>query len=258
MAQDWNPESYARFQDLRLRPALDLIARVGDLPHGKVIDLGCGTGAAAEALADRWPERKIIGVDSSPAMIARAAATGAYRRVDLADLRDWEPGKPPALIFSNAVLHWVGDHAALLPRLAGMLAPGGMLAVQMPVQWGAPSHRFLRDFAADMFPDRFDFADWVPPVAAPVEYARLLAPLGLPDVWTTEYVQRLPRDGGVHPVRRFTESTALRPIAAELSQTELAAFLARYEAALDIAYPAEADGTVLFPFRRLFFTLRVR
>lgn len=256
MMQDWNPESYARFQDLRLRPALDLIARVGELPRGKVIDLGCGAGAAAVALADRWPDKKIVGVDSSPAMIAKAAKTGAYRRCDLADIRDWDPGKPPALIFSNAALQWVDDHAALLPRLAGMLPPGGVLAVQMPVQWGAPSHRFLRDFAADMFPDRFDFSDWVPPVAAPAEYARLLAPLGTADVWTTEYIQRLPRNGGAHPVRRFTESTTLRPFAAKLSDSELAALMVRYESALDTAYPAEADGTVLFPFRRLFFTLR--
>lgn len=254
--QDWNPESYARFQDLRLRPALDLIARVGELPHGKVIDLGCGAGAAAGALADRWPDKKLVGVDASPAMIAKAVGTGAYRRCDLADLRDWDPGKPPALIFSNAALQWVDDHAAVLPRLAGLLAPGGFLAVQMPVQWGAPSHRFLRDFAADMFPDRFDFSGWVPPVAAPADYARMLAPFGTPDVWTSEYIQRLSWSDDVHPVRRFTESTALRPFAEKLSEPELAAFLARYEAALETAYPAEADGTVLFPFRRLFFVLR--
>lgn len=258
MTQDWNPDAYDRFQDLRLRPALDLIARVGALPHGKVIDLGCGTGAAAAALAARWPDKKLVGVDASPAMIARAAATGAYRRCDLADIRSWDPGKPSALIFSNAALQWVGDHAGLLPRLAGILAPGGTLAVQMPVQSGAPSHRFLRDFAAEMFPDRFDFTGWVPPVAGPMDYARLLASLGQADIWTTEYIQRLPaaRDG--HPVRLFTESTTLRPFAEKLSAQELAQLIARYEAALHVAYPAEADGSVLFPFRRLFFVLRVR
>lgn len=255
-AQDWNPESYGRFTDLRLRPALDLMARVGELPHGKVIDLGCGSGAAAGALADRWPDRKLVGVDNSPAMIAKAAATGAYRRCDLSDIRSWDPGKPPALIFSNAALQWLEDHATLLPYLAGLLAPGGVLAVQMPSQTGAPSHRFLRDFAAEMFPDRFDFTHWTPPVAAPMDYARLLAPLGQADVWTTDYIQRLTPQPGGHPVRRFTESTALRPFAAKLAPDELATFLTRYDAALESAYPAEADGTVLFPFRRLFFVLR--
>lgn len=254
---DWNPESYGRFRDLRVRPALDLMARVGELPAGKVIDLGCGAGAVGAALADRWPGRKIVGVDASPAMIGNAAATGVYRRCDLADIRTWEPGKPPALIFSNAALHWLDDHATLLPRLAGLLAPTGVLAVQMPMQWGAPSHRFLRDLATEMFPDRFDFTGWEPPVAPPLDYARMLAPLGEVDVWTTDYIHRLGSEGAVHPVRRFTESTALRPFAAKLNESELAGFLVRYEGALDAAYPAEPDGTVLFPFRRLFLVLRV-
>ncbi|HEY0214058.1 MAG TPA: methyltransferase domain-containing protein [Paenirhodobacter sp.] len=254
---DWNPDAYARFADPRLRPVQDLIARIGDLPHGKVIDLGCGAGAAATTLADRWPDRKIVGVDNSPAMLARAAATGVYRRCDLADVSDWRPGKPPALIFSNAVLQWLENHATLLPHLASLLAPGGVLAVQMPSQFAAPSHRFLRDFTGEMFPDRFDFTEWTPSVATPLEYSRLLAPLGQVDLWSTEYVHRLPGGDGGHPVRRFTESTALRPFAARLTAPELAALIARYEAALAIAYPYEAYGTVLFPFRRLFFTLRV-
>lgn len=254
---DWNPESYGRFADLRLRPALDLMNRVGALPGGKVIDLGCGAGAAGPALAARFADRKIVGVDSSPAMLEKAAATGAYRRCDLADINSWAPPKPPALIFSNAVLHWLPDHATLLPRLARLLAPGGVLAVQMPMQWGAPSHRFLRDFAVEMFPDRFDFADWTPPVAAAIEYMRLLAPLGTADVWTSDYIQRLVPSADAHPVRRFTESTALRPFAEKMDAEELQAYLARYEGALGAAYPPEADGTVLFPFRRLFLVLKV-
>lgn len=254
---DWNPEAYGRFADLRLRPALDLLARVPALPQGRIVDLGCGAGAVGPALSERWPERKLIGVDSSPAMLEKAAATGAYRRCDLADIRAWEAAKPPALIFSNAALQWLPDHPALIARLAAQLLPGGVLAVQMPMQWRAPSHRFLRDFAAEMFPDRFDASAWRAPVAPALDYARLLAPLGQASVWTSEYIQRLAPVEGAHPVRRFTESTALRPFVEKMTAAERAAFLARYEAALAVAYPAEADGTVLFPFRRLFFVLEV-
>jgi trans-aconitate 2-methyltransferase len=254
---DWNPAAYARFHGLRLRPALDLLAQVGDLPDGQIVDLGCGNGAAGPALSCRWSGRKLVGVDLSPAMLAEAAATGAYKRCDLADLTEWVPKKPPALIFSNAVLHWLGDHATLLPRLVGWLAPGGTLAVQMPRQYGAPSHRFLREFAQEMFPDRFDFAGWTPPVAPAADYARMLAPLGQVNAWATDYIQRLDPVAGAHPVRRFTESTALRPFVEKLSADEQAAFVARYEAALAAAYPAEADGAVLFPFRRVFFTVTV-
>lgn len=256
--RDWNPAAYARFGGLRLRPALDLLARVGALPEkGAVVDLGCGAGAVAPALKARWPARKLLGVDASPAMLVEAAACGAYRRCDLADIATWAPRKPAALIFSNAVLHWLPDHAGLIARLAGCLAPGGTLAVQMPRQDFAPSHRFLREFAAEMFPDRFDPAAWAPPVAEPADYARLLAPLGAAEVWQTDYLQRLaPAEGG-HPVRRFTESTTLRPFAEKLDPAELARLLARYDEALGAAYPAEPDGSVLFPFRRVFFTLKV-
>ena len=251
---DWNPGAYAKFRGLRLRPALDLLAQVGDLPAGDVVDLGCGDGAAAAALAQRFQGRRIVGVDSSPAMLENAAG---YAATTLADIADWTPGTPPALIFSNAVLHWLPDHAALMPRLAGVLAPAGVLAVQMPRQFLAPSHRFLRDIAAGMFPDRFDFSQYQPPVAPAVTYHEMLAPLGRVTAWETEYVQRLQPVGEGHPVRAFTGSTAMRPFAETLSAAEAAQFTAAYDAALASAYPLAADGSSLFPFRRCFFVLEM-
>ncbi|KAB2885680.1 MAG: methyltransferase domain-containing protein [Albidovulum sp.] len=256
VASDWDPESYARFGDLRLRPALDLLARVGALPEGEVIDLGCGNGAAGPALRARFGrERRIIGLDASPAMLDAARKVGAYDALVRGDAADWTAEGPVSLIFSNAALHWLPRHDALLPRLAAQLGPGGVLAVQMPRQYGAPSHRFLRDFAAEMFPDRFDLGAWSPPVAPPVEYHRMLSTLGRVDVWETDYVQRFDPAATGHPVRRFTEATAMRPYLDRLSDAEAAEFVERYDAALASAYPVEADGAVLFPFRRLFFTL---
>lgn len=257
MTQDWSPETYSQFRGPRLWPALDLLARVPDLPKGQVIDLGCGDGAAAAALSAKFPDRKIIGVDNSPAMISIAAATGAYHRCDLSNIADWVPNKPPALIFSNAVLHWLPDHADLFPKLAKMLTAGGTLAVQMPRQWSAPSHRFLRDFSGEMFPHLFDFTHWTPPVAVPIDLMRVIAPLGEPAVWETKYLHRLPPNGTCHPVLAFTRSTAMRPFAEILDDTDFARLAARYDAALAAAYPPEADGSVLFPFRRTFFTLTV-
>ena len=257
MTQDWSPETYSRFRGFRLQPALDLLARVYSLPKGSVVDLGCGNGAVGPALSARFADRKVIGVDSSPAMLAQAAATEAYHRCDLADIAEWQPSKPPALIFSNAALQWLPDHSALFPRLAAMLAPGGTLAVQMPRQWGAPSHRFLHDFACEMFPKIFDFTTWQPPVADPMAMMRVIAPLGEVSLWETKYFQHLAPNADCHPVRAFTESTAMRPFEQALSAAEFAAFRARYDAALEAAYPREADGSVLFPFRRQFFTVIV-
>lgn len=255
---DWNPGAYARFSDVRLQPALDLLARVGDVPDGPVIDLGCGSGSVAVALSARFAGR-LWGVDASPAMLAEAEATGLYASLTADNANLWRPDVPPALIFSNAMLHWIGDHARLLPRLAGYLAPGGVLAVQMPRQYRAPSHRFLRDIAASMYPDRFDFAAWNAPVDSAEGYARLLTPLGRVTAWQTDYVQHLrPETGsGAHPVRLFTEATAMRPFAEKMSKGERTAFVAAYEQALAVAYPALPDGSVLMPFRRVFFVLTV-
>lgn len=254
---DWSPERYARFADLRLRPALDLLSQVGNLPAGEVIDLGCGNGPVGGALAERAAGRGLIGVDSSPAMLAKAAETGAYARLEEADIARWRPATAPALIFSNAALQWLGEHVALMPRLVGFLAPGGTLAVQMPRQTAAPSHRFLRDIAVSMFPERFDFSAWQPPVQPAEAYWRMLSPLGRVTAWETEYIQRLEPSAEGHPVRRFTESTAMRPFVEKLSAAEAEAFVAAYEEALAVAYPLLPDGGALFPFRRCFFTVEV-
>ena len=254
-AVDWDPEIYARFRGLRLRPALDLLAQVPALPAGPAVDLGCGNGAVARALATRFPDRALIGVDSSRAMLAEAEAEATYTDLVLAGIDGWSPVEAPALIFSNAALHWLPDHAALLPRLAGVLAPGGTLAVQMPSQSAAPSHRLLREIAAAMFPQKFDFTGWQPPVLAAEGYWRMLSPLGRVMAWETEYIQRLEPSEAGHPVRRFTESTAMRPFVEGLSAEQAAAFVAAYDAALEGAYPRLEDGGVLFPFRRCFFTL---
>ena len=251
---DWDPGSYASFRGLRLRPALDLLAQVPDLPDGAVVDLGCGDGSAAPSLRERFPGRRLLGVDASVALLEHARG---YDATQMADIVHWAPETPPALIFSNAALHWLHDHQRLLPRLAGALASGGTLAVQVPRQFDAPSHRLMREVAAGMFPDRFadDDEGWVAPVAPPGAYHRLLAPLGGLSVWETEYLQPLAPVADGHPVRAFTQSTALRPFAARMGAGELGEFLEAYDEALAIAYPAEADGTVLFPFRRLFLVL---
>lgn len=253
MIRDWDPGRYGAFRDLRLRPALDLLAQVPDLPAGEIVDLGCGDGAVAPALLSRYPTRCIVGVDSSEATLSNAMLRRCYERFALADISEWQPGVPPALIFSNAALNWLPDHAALMPRLAGMLAPGGVLAVQMPRQWAAPSHRLLQEVAERLFPGRF------PAKAAPVmeaeDYADLLLPLGEVRAWTTDYVQVLDPVPQGHPVRAFTESTAMRPFVATMTGEEAKAYVAAYDAALTGEYPALADGRVLFPFTRVFFVL---
>lgn len=253
-AGDWDPGSYARFRDFRLRPALDLWRAAPPPPRdGDLIDLGCGDGAAGRFLAQAGG--RLIGVDASPAMLGRARENAPYDVLHQADIRDWHPETPPALIFSNAVLHWLPDHEALLPRLARALMPGGVLAVQLPHQTNAPSHRVWRSLIEEHFPGRIDGLA-LPAILLAAQYHHILSPLGRFDLWETEYYQALPAAGTGHPVRHFTEATYARPLLALLDADERAHLVAQYETVMEHAYPRGTDGTVLFPFRRLFFTLR--
>lgn len=255
-SKDWNPGAYDRFRGLRLRPALDLLAQVGALPPGDVVDLGCGSGAAGPALHERFPGRRIIGLDASPAMLDRAGETACYDRLDQTDISVWSPASAPALIFFNAALQWLDGHETLLPRLAGMLAPAGWLAVQMPRQHGAASHTLLHDVATALFPDRFATPP-LPRVHPPEVYFDLLSGTGALALWETDYLQHLPPQPEGHPVRHFTASTAMRPILDCLSDAEAARFVAAYDAALHVPYPLRPDGSALFPFRRIFLIVKV-
>ena len=143
-----------------------------------------------------------------------------------------------------------------LPRLARMLGKGGTLAVQMPHQNKSPSHRVWLSLAEELFPDRVEKMG-TPGVMAPVKYEELLAKMGQFRLWETEYFQRLGAETGSHPVRRFTESTYARPILEALNAEEKADIISRYEEVMHAAYPVRNDGSVLFPFRRMFFTLTV-
>lgn len=255
---DWNPDTYARFTGLRLRPAVDLAAQVpGGLPPGPVVDLGCGNGAVGPLLRARFPGRRLVGLDSSAAMLDVARETGAYDDLALEDITGWRPDGAPSLIFSNAVLQWLDDHDRLIPHLAGLLAPGGVLAVQMPGQEAAPSHAMARDTLRRLFPDRWDDRLGRTRVAPAGDYWRMLSPLGKVTAWETSYVQHVAPAPQGHPVRAFTESTMLRPLMARLDPDQQAAFLAGYDAALDRAYPRLPDGGAVFAFRRVFFVLEV-
>ncbi|SLN41178.1 Trans-aconitate 2-methyltransferase [Roseovarius litorisediminis] len=253
---DWNPGAYARFRDQRLRPALDLLNAVGQMGAGDIVDLGCGNGAIGDALTARAGGRQVVGVDASPAMLEKAKQTGAYDSLQQADINDWHPRRAPGLIFSNAALHWVGGHEKLMPKLAGMLGKGGTLAIQMPHQNKAPSHRVWLTLVEEMCPGRVEKMG-TPGVMAPVKYEELLSRLGQFRMWETEYYQRLMAETGSHPVRRFTESTYARPVLQALDDKEKSEVIKRYEEVMHAAYPVRADGSVLFPFRRMFFTLTV-
>jgi trans-aconitate 2-methyltransferase len=249
----WDPGLYARFGGERERPARDLLAAVTAEAPRTVVDLGCGAGGLARACAARWPAASVVGVDSSAEMLARAAGTPSPVAWSRADVAGWAPDGPVDLIVSNAALHWLGDHPRLFPRLVSHLSAGGVLAVQMPRNHDAPSHRIIREVAADgPWAAALGTAAPPAPVAPGADYFALLAPLAARiDVWETEYLHVLTEPD---PVLQWIMGTTVRPLL-----DALAGEPALRERLLDAlrerlarAYPRRPDGRTLYPFRRLF------
>jgi trans-aconitate 2-methyltransferase len=250
----WNPTLYSRYAGERTRPFVELLARVDAPAPRRVLDLGCGEGTATASLADRWPEAKVLGIDSSPEMLAAAARSAVPGRVSFAfgDVRDWAPDGSVDVLVSNAVLHWVPGHAELLARWAGWLAPGGWLAVQVPGNFRAPTHALLAEISRSprWAAQVGDAAPRPDAVLEPTGYLDVLTAAGLAaDVWETTYLHVL---GGEDPVLAWVRSTVLRPVLAGLGDDDAAALTAEYGEALRRAYPPRPDGTTVLPFRRIF------
>ena len=246
----WNPQQYLLFAGHRLRPALDLLGRIGAESPGTVVDLGCGAGNVTRLLRERWPAARVVGYDNSPEMLERAA-TDTSVEWRLADLDGWTPEAPVDVVFSNAALHWLGDHPRLFGRLADAVAPGGWLAVQMPNNWRAPSHvSAVATVRAGPWRDRLAGLLVTDPLLPSEGYYDLLAPRAKHlDMWETEYLQVLE---GENPVVEWTKGTILAPLLTALDPAERAAFEADYARRVRQAYPPRPDGRTLFPFRRLF------
>ena len=265
----WDAGQYLRFGGERARPFFDLVAQVGATDPRYVADLGCGPGNLTVALARRWPGAAVVGVDSSPEMIATARANTAQANTGqantgqantrqaalnpsfaLGDVWDWRPEQPLDVLVSNAVLQWVPGHDELLLRWADLLAPGGWLAFQLPGNSDQPSHAIVEEMAlsprwrallADVQLNR--------QAGDPADYVSVLARPGFEvDAWETTYLHILP---GENPVREWTKGSSLRPVLAALDAEQGDAFVREYGERLGEAYHPQSFGT-LFPFRRVF------
>ena len=206
----------------------------------------------------RFPDAEVVGLDTSAATLDAARRRLPALRFEAADASTWRPERAPDLIYANAVLQWLPDHGRLLPRLFGLLAPGGVLAVQMPDNLAEPSHRLMREVAAA--------GPWADAIGDPAVAGRLgrmlsvdgyydaLAPLAAEvDVWRTAYQHRM---DGARAIVDWVSATGLKPFTDALTPDLRAGFLGAYERAIDAAYPPRADGRRLLAFPRVFIVAR--
>ena len=247
---DWSPATYLKFEDERTRPARELLARV-PLDHPRrVIDMGCGPGNSTELLVERFAGSEIIGLDSSPNMLDEARQRLPDLRFAAADATDWVPDGETDLVFANAIYQWVPDHLAALEGVVAHLPKGGVLAVQMPDNMAEPTHRLMREVAAEgPWAERLKGAARAPLPPATIYYNRLKPHLSRLDLWHTIYNHVL---AGPEAIVDWVKSTGLRPFIDPLTPDERRAFLSRYLERITEAYPATIDGQVLLRFPRFF------
>jgi trans-aconitate 2-methyltransferase len=250
----WDAGQYLKFSEERSRPFADLLSQVRKEEVRFIADLGCGTGSLTRTLAERWPSARVVGVDSSPEMLAQAMPLVVPGKLEFvqADLAHWSPGEPVDLLVSNAALQWVSDHDAVLSRLAGVLTPSGTLAVQMPNRFQTPTQTAIEETAAD---PRWASSlkgvglhrESVLPISS---YVHCLHDLGFRvNAWETTYIHVL---SGEDPVLEWLKGTGLRPLLGRLGPEERNEFLRALGSRLKADYPPRGNIT-LFPMPRLFF-----
>jgi len=250
----WDPARYAAFGDERSRPFHELVAQVGLEAPRRVVDLGCGPGTLTATLAARWPSASVVGIDSSAEMLA-SAPTGPGLAFELGSIEDWTPGPTDDVVVTNAALQWVPSHVSLLPQWLDAMPSGSWFAMQVPGNFGSPSHALMRSVAADgPWASALDGVLRADPVLDPAGYLGIMLDAGFEArAWETTYAQLL---SGEDPVLAWVRGTGLRPAlqaldAADPSGELTAAYEARYAAALREAYPVGPHGTV-YLFRRVF------
>ncbi|MCB9898238.1 MAG: methyltransferase domain-containing protein [Planctomycetes bacterium] len=226
----------------------------GSARRGVALDLGCGTGEGTSWLAERSGCATTIGLDTSAAMLERAPRDLPGLHFVRGDIAAPPLRGPVDVLFSNAALHWLPDHPALLARLTGLVAPGGRLAVQVPGNHRHPSQRVAVEVAREEpFASLLGGFVRESPVLEPERYVEILHGLGFTDldVRVVVYPHLLPEPADVVG---WVRGTTLTDYERRLPEQAYARFLERYREALLAVLPDERP--CLFTFRRVFFAAR--
>ena len=249
---DWNSEQYLKFKKHRTQPAIDLAARLEGSP-GEIIDLGCGPGNSTRVLRKRFPDAWIVGADSSENMLEKARAEDPgteYIHLDLnGDLSGFN-GRFD-VVFSNACFQWIPNHRELMPKVFALLADGGTLAAQIPMNFDEPIHQIIGRISESekwrgKFPEKRIFGTLTIP-----EYHDILSGLTEDfELWQTVYCHRMP---SIESIIEWYRSTGLRTYLAALSDEEGAEFIVDITEELKREYPKRANGEIIFKFPRFFF-----
>jgi trans-aconitate 2-methyltransferase len=247
--QKWNAEDYAKNSSAQLQWAQELISKLTLQGNESVLDIGCGDGKISAQLSLAVKNGNVVGIDLSEEMIGLATEKFpsdeypnlSFLRMDATDI--YLPHRFD-VAFSNAVLHWVKDHIAVLRGVRAYLKADGKMLLQM----GG------RENAADVFGaiERVKQAPpWAPYLGGftpayyfygPEEYQEWLSASGFRAV----RVELIPKDmqhQGVESMWGWLRTTWF-PYTDRLPVELRDAFLAEVVAAYTAAHPIDALGNI--------------
>ncbi len=250
---DWDSRQYLRFEKERTQPARDLAARLTVRNPKKIVDIGCGPGNSTQVLAEKYPDARVIGADSSLAMIETARKDHPELEFTLCDAnRDLSSlGEDFDIVFSNACIQWIPDHEKLIPNMLALLKKGGELAVQTPYNFTEPVHIITDQIAAsNKWKECICFGREFYNLT-PGGYFDLLLGIATEfDIWEVAYYHRMRTH---RDILDWYRSTGLRPYLNVLPEDKKEAFERDFLAEIKKEYTVQRSDDILFKFPRLFF-----
>jgi trans-aconitate 2-methyltransferase len=251
--KDWNPDLYLKFDKERIQPSIDLVSRIKIDNPSRIIDIGCGPGNSTQVLFQAWPDSTITGVDNSPAMIEKAKKDYPNQNWEILDAGKDEIQGTFDIVFSNATIQWIPNHADLLKKLHGILNEKGLIAIQIPLFWDMPIGKAIIKTAGE---NRWDSATkGVNELFTIHNYSYYFDQLSQlycsVDIWETSYMHIMDSHFSILEMIR---STGLRPYLDRLeTEKEKKDFEEQVLIEINKDYPEQKNGKVIFPFKRLFF-----
>jgi trans-aconitate 2-methyltransferase len=256
-SKDWNPHAYLQFRNERTQASIDLVNRIRiDFIPQNIIDIGCGPGNSSQVLMSRWPQAKLLGLDSSKSMIEKARTDFPQHDWVQADASSFQSETKFDIVFSNATIQWIPDHDNLLRKFISLLSDRGILAFQIPLFNDMPVSKVIQQIAIDnrwrsrveCCRDLFTFHNYS------YYYNKLSMSFDSVELWETHYIHVLDSHSAIID---WIRSTGLKPYLDNLeNDDERKLFENMVLNEIKMKYQLQENGKVLFPFKRLFAIAR--
>lgn len=252
LVERWDGQDYEQRSSHQREWGSNLIEELALRGDERILDLGCGDGSLTRQLAERVPRGSVLGIDAAPEMLEAARGKcGANMAVERLDITDLAFEAEFDVVFSNATLHWIHDHAALLQRIHRALRPGGILRAQFGADGNCETLNacLRRQMAAPAFAEALADFRWPWYFPSLAEYEGLLgaSPFGEWRAWTENRDRAFPTAGAIVG---WIDNPSLIPFMQALPGDLRKPFRDGVVEAM-LALTCKPDGTYFEQFRRM-------